>query len=76
MNLKNLLLLMKAYKKNDLLTLFIYSYENNFYNKENITYELFTYLNNEIDKKEKNKMKLKVNHIGNGLIQMMIWKKN
>lgn len=43
----------EAYKKNDLLTLFIYSYENNFYKKENITYELFTYLNNEIDKKEK-----------------------
>ena len=43
----------RLYKKNDLLTLFIYSYENNFYNKENITYELFTYLNNEIDKKEK-----------------------
>jgi hypothetical protein len=57
---KEFIIINEAYKKNDLLTLFIYSYENNFYNKENITHELFNYLNNEIDKKEK-----KINEIKN-----------
>jgi hypothetical protein len=51
---KEFIIINEAYKKNDLLTLFIYSYENNFYDKKNITQELFTFLNNEIDKKEKN----------------------
>lgn len=43
----------EAYKNNDFLTLFIYSYENKFYNKNNINKELILYLDDEIDKKEK-----------------------
>lgn len=43
----------EAYKNNDFLTLFIYSYENKFYNKDNINEELILYLDDEIDKKEK-----------------------
>ena len=50
----------EAYKNNDFLTLFIYSYENKFYNKNNINEELILYLDDEIDKKEK-----KMNNIKN-----------
>lgn len=50
----------EAYKSNDFLTLFIYSYENKFYNKNNINEELILYLDDAIDKKEK-----KMNNIKN-----------
>ena len=43
----------EAYKNNDFLTLFIYIYKNKFYNKNNINEDLILYLDDEIDKKEK-----------------------
>ena len=42
----------KAYETNDFLTLFIYSYECNFYNNEKINIELIDIIEEEIKKKE------------------------
>lgn len=50
---KKFIIINEAYKKNDFLTLFVYSYENKFYHKENINEELILNLDNEINKKEK-----------------------
>ena len=50
---KKFIIINEAYKKKDFLTLFIYSYENKFYNKNNINEELILNLDNEINKKEK-----------------------
>ena len=50
---KKFIIINEAYKKKDILTLFIYSYENKFYNKNNINEELILNLDNEINKKEK-----------------------
>ena len=42
----------KAYEKNDFLTLFIYSYENNYYDNIKVNEEYITNIENEIKKKE------------------------
>ena len=49
---ENFIKINKAYEENDVLTLFIYSYENNFYKKNDITYNLILFLDSAIKKKE------------------------